>query len=59
MAAILVFKDEYCVIVTGKPTNEIGLEPLAALLAQFCFTDSATVHAEGGEADVYPSDEAA
>ena len=35
------------------------LERFAAILDQFCFPDGETIHAEGSEADVYPSDEAA
>ena len=34
------------------------LEQALSIQSQFCFPDGETIHAEGGEADVYPSDEA-
>ncbi|MDR6632515.1 hypothetical protein J2X72_001299 [Phyllobacterium sp. 1468] len=29
-----------------------------SIQSQFCFADGETIHAEGSEADVYPSDDA-
>jgi hypothetical protein len=34
-------------------------EQVLFIQSQFCFSDGETIHAEGDEADVYPSDEAA
>jgi len=36
-----------------------NLEQILSIQSQFCFSDGETIHAKGGEADVYPSDEAA
>jgi len=35
------------------------LEQVLFIQSQFCFSDGETIHAEGCEADAYPSDEAA
>jgi len=35
------------------------LEQVLSIQSQFCFPDGETIHAEGGEADVYPSSDAA
>ena len=35
------------------------LERDSIILNQFCFSDGETIHAEGGEVDVFPSDDAA
>jgi hypothetical protein len=35
------------------------LEQVLFIESQFCFLDGETIHAEGGEANVYPLDEAA
>jgi hypothetical protein len=34
-------------------------EQILSARSQFCFPDGETIHAEGAEADVFPSDEAA
>ncbi|MDR6631631.1 hypothetical protein J2X72_000402 [Phyllobacterium sp. 1468] len=43
----------------ARPDSQRPLEQVLFIQSQFCFPDGETIHTEGGEADVFPSDDAA